>query len=1366
MNAGNWTVFNVTNGSTYEWTYCSQFGGSQSWNTELTLFNNSTNSVLCYQNNSGLSSCPNAAYLRWTANFTGTVKLLTSMASCQSNTGTPYSKLVWRRASAGCTPVSIQNQPQNQSQTTGNTVTFTVTPAGSAPFLYFWYHNGSQISGATSQSYTTPPLTISNNGDTYYCIVTNCSSNSQAVSNQALLTVTSAGPCNTASFTSQPSNLSVPLNGMGTFSITATGSNISYRWQVSTTVTPSWTNLSNGGNYSGSSTASLTISNASTSMNGNKYRCSISNSCTPAQTSTERTLTVTGTGCSTSLNPSSVTFPAIGGTGSLNIDIAPNSCAWSASTASTWIHLTSATSGTGDVALTYLLDANVSTASRTGSIVVNGQVCSISQSGTSSSVYTLTGKVKDVGINIATRSLIQSDYANCIVTAYHAGTSTVAGTAVTNGSGTYLILLPSSGAYDIKATDASTPVNSVKITNINTNSVIPDIKIPATVIRDLVKEKNHLVNLRPTLSSIPVTNIPSYSYNVADQNSLLSQWRNIGSDYDRIIESAARLYLADSVFHMFYQNADFLNDEAAISFYEVSKSVVTNLTLLKKVREILTLNGNALARRIVEDFMDQAYRRIYNKLDEWISTQSWENYTLKVAVLAALDRLRHENFPTAGLTFEVLKPIMQDIYASQIIQHEYIQFTNPTLANETLKARDFSYTGTFSTHFVLTMQSSVRAWQNAQQAKIESQLHRDRSNIISSNSALIGMTGTAAIFALPELAAICRAIAIGGEFWSITELTKAYFTARQGFVNNRTELVPAANMAFRTSGFQGARIQTTLSTLDSIIDVYNRQLSDISPELLNANADAVKKIDSITLSEKALQNAIRTAMIPLISTASAAHGTLPWLDSLLLNHFTVTVDYQPWASTRFQYCELSYLLEPQHTVTKDSLVSFASALKLQNSGIHQEFLSAYDSIQRLPAVNYIYNLESTIPVSVKFGDSKTSTVRFANWGPDTCRNLFAKIVFDSSFSVSTDSVYIGTLAPGQADSLSFVINAPVDDTSVNYHISFYAPNTIGEDFIGSIKARPLPDQPLLQYNSKICYGDTLKLEVINDYPDAEYYWTGPNGFTSFAKKPVIAGMSSVKVGIYTCYVVSEGLKSTIANLSVLVNQPHVLIRGRSRFCANEPPTLTASGANLYSWNNGQNSASIVINTGGVYSVIGKNLNGCADTAYFTATMLPLPTFNLLDTTIVNIGQPARLGGNPTVLGNGPFRYKWSPSLRIDWDTVPNPVSTTPFNIDYLLTVTDKNGCKDQKVTHVIVQGIYLFPNPTQNILKIYGSRLPHGNYALSLTNPMGQVIWKEMKKNYTDAFYWELDMRRFAAGNYVLSVSTGKESYSFKVIKK
>ena len=100
MNAGNYTLFDVTSGNVYEWTTCSDFGGTQGWDAEFTLFNNSTGTPLCYANNCGRTNCVNAPYIRWTATYTGVVKLLTTVSGCTINTGSPYSTLVWRDTSA------------------------------------------------------------------------------------------------------------------------------------------------------------------------------------------------------------------------------------------------------------------------------------------------------------------------------------------------------------------------------------------------------------------------------------------------------------------------------------------------------------------------------------------------------------------------------------------------------------------------------------------------------------------------------------------------------------------------------------------------------------------------------------------------------------------------------------------------------------------------------------------------------------------------------------------------------------------------------------------------------------------------------------------------------------------------------------------------------------------------------------------------------------------------------------------------------------------------------------------------------------------------------------------------------------------
>jgi hypothetical protein len=71
-------------------------------------------------------------------------------------------------------------------------------------------------------------------------------------------------------------------DGTATFTLSATGSNISYQWQE---YTNTWADVSDDTVYSGALTSLLTITNPPLSMNGNKYRCIVGGSCEPAATS-------------------------------------------------------------------------------------------------------------------------------------------------------------------------------------------------------------------------------------------------------------------------------------------------------------------------------------------------------------------------------------------------------------------------------------------------------------------------------------------------------------------------------------------------------------------------------------------------------------------------------------------------------------------------------------------------------------------------------------------------------------------------------------------------------------------------------------------------------------------------------------------------------------------------------------------------------------------------------------------------------------------------------------------------------------------------------------------------------------------------
>src|SRR5882762_5854421 len=122
---------------------------------------------------------------------------------------------------ANVAPVAptITTPPTNQSVTAGQTATFTVVAAGTAPPSYQWQKNGSNISGATSVSYTTPATTTSDSGSTFAVVVTNTAGT--VTSTAATLTV-SPGPV-APTITTPPTNQTVTGGETATFTVVAAG---------------------------------------------------------------------------------------------------------------------------------------------------------------------------------------------------------------------------------------------------------------------------------------------------------------------------------------------------------------------------------------------------------------------------------------------------------------------------------------------------------------------------------------------------------------------------------------------------------------------------------------------------------------------------------------------------------------------------------------------------------------------------------------------------------------------------------------------------------------------------------------------------------------------------------------------------------------------------------------------------------------------------------------------------------------------------------------------------------------------------------------------------------------------------------------
>lgn len=85
--------------------------------------------------------------------------------------------------------------------------------------------------------------------------------------------------------------------------------------------------------------------------------------------------------CTFSLDPTSASFSAGGGTGSVTVTASAGTCAWTAASNDNWVTVTSGASGTGSGTVNYSVGQNSGTA-RTGTMTLGGRTFTVNQSGT------------------------------------------------------------------------------------------------------------------------------------------------------------------------------------------------------------------------------------------------------------------------------------------------------------------------------------------------------------------------------------------------------------------------------------------------------------------------------------------------------------------------------------------------------------------------------------------------------------------------------------------------------------------------------------------------------------------------------------------------------------------------------------------------------------------------------------------------------------------------------------------------------------------------------------------------------------------------------------------------------------------------
>jgi len=308
----------------------------------------------------------------------------------------------------------------------------------------------------------------------------------------------------------------------------------------------------------------------------------------------------------------------------------------------------------------------------------------------------------------------------------------------------------------------------------------------------------------------------------------------------------------------------------------------------------------------------------------------------------------------------------------------------------------------------------------------------------------------------------------------------------------------------------------------------------------------------------------------------------------------------------------------------------------------------------------------------------------------TTNNITFTIPQAQGSNYSFDVTWGGTATPG-ADygNLPTTIMIPAGQTSVTIPVSIYTdgltegvetiictyPISVCEDGTATVNIDdPEPLTVDAGNPASMCSGATsvtLNAASNNGNGTISYAWDNGAGNTQSVN------VAPASTTTYTVTATDQcGLTAT-DQVSVAVGTSPLVDAGSPQsICAGGTVTLSGSGADSYSWDNGvADGVSFSAVSTLTYTVTGTAANGCQATDQVTVTVNNLPA--------VDAGLPQSVcsGGSVTLNGSGAVSYSWDNGGT---DGVAfTPISTTTYTV----TGTDGNGCQNTDQVMVTVNNL-------------------------------------------------------------------------------
>jgi hypothetical protein len=218
-----------------------------------------------------------------------------------------------------------------------------------------------------------------------------------------------------------------------------------------------------------------------------------------------------------------------------------------------------------------------------------------------------------------------------------------------------------------------------------------------------------------------------------------------------------------------------------------------------------------------------------------------------------------------------------------------------------------------------------------------------------------------------------------------------------------------------------------------------------------------------------------------------------------------------------------------------------------------------------------------------------------------------------------------------------------------------------------VGVKPLPPAPIASSNSPICNDGALQLSA-NSPSATQFYWTGPNGFTSAQQNPTVATPTSAHSGTYHVQAIAEGCTSAATAVRVSVAQAPQTPRisaSQSAVCEGSRLLLTASvgdGSSIL-WNGPSGFSStasmvtlapVTAGQGGTYSAVA--ILGACTSSVVTQNISVIPFASVIE---AGSNSPVCQGASLELTASavaGAF-YTWRGPLGFE-SSLQNPIITS------------------------------------------------------------------------------------------------------------